>query len=146
MTERFRNLLLATKSEASKFGLAPVITKHKLQLLDLFSDSALTELLESHPRDHLQAFTMGTDCENRQEWQPVDTAGASGPDLSRAAATGHLWFNIFRVQLFHRRFRRFIGQFFGEISEGHPGLGFFNQTRDIINFSPNPLGYFPSGR
>src|SRR2546426_10839808 len=132
MTERFRNLLLATKSEASKFGLAPVITKHKLQLLDLFSDSALTELLESHPRDHLQAFTMGTDCENRQEWQPVDTAGASGPDLFRAAATGHLWFNIFRVQLFHRRVCDLFDPLFCASLQGPPGLCCVNLNRALI--------------
>src|SRR5207244_2979215 len=125
-----------------KFGLAPVVTKHKLQLLDLFSDSALTELLESHPRDHLQAFTMGTDCENRHEWQSVDTAGASGRDLFGAIAAGHLWFNIFRVQRFHSRFRDLLDQLFGEISEARPGFRCFNQTATLIISSPNALVYY----
>ena len=142
MTERFEKLLLSTRNEASKFGLAPVITKHRLHLLDLFSDSALTELLESHPRDQLQAFTMGTDCDNRHEWQPVDTAGASGSDLFRAVAGGHLWFNIFRIQLFHTRYRDLLGQLFSEISELCPGFRCFNLTATLIISSPKALVYY----
>jgi hypothetical protein len=142
MTGPVRNLLLSTKNEASKFGLAPVITKHRLHLLDLFSDSALVELLESHPRDQLQAFTMGGDSENRHEWQPVDTAGASGSDLFRAVAGGRLWFNIFRVQLFHAGFRDLLGQLFGEISGLCPRFRCFNETATLIISSPNAFVYY----
>ena len=81
MTSKYPELL-STNGQPLKLGPIPVVAKHRLHELDLFSDSALIDLLNSHPRDQLQAFTMGTDCENRQEWQPVDTAGATGSDLS----------------------------------------------------------------
>src|SRR2546422_745990 len=142
MSEKSSRLLLSTKNEASAVGLMPVVTKHRLHELDLFSDSALIELLESHPRDQLQAFTMGTNCENRHEWQPVDTASASGRDLFAAVARGHLWFNVFRVQLFHSRFRDLFNQLFGEMSELYSGFPCFNQTTTLIISSPQALVYY----
>ncbi len=142
MSKKSSRLLLATKTEAASFGRMPIVAKHKLHKLDLFSDSALIELLETHPRDHLQAFTMGTDCENRHEWQPVDTASATGKDLFAAVARGHLWFNIHRVQLFHPRFRDLLSQVFAEISQLNPRFKSFNQNTTLIISSPQALVYY----
>ena len=142
MTGNYPNLLRVTKNERLRLGLAPVIAKHGLHELDIFSDSALIHLLETHPRDQLQAFTMGTDWENRHEWQPVDTAGASGVDLFNAVSKGHLWFNIFRVHLFHSPFRDLLNRLFSELTEANPDFHCFNQTGTLIVSSPKALVYY----
>jgi len=69
-------MLLWTREQASAFGHEPVLAKHRLHELDLFSDAGLLDLLEHYPRERLQAFTMGTDPLRRSDWQPVDTTGA----------------------------------------------------------------------
>jgi hypothetical protein len=141
MTSKYPELL-STNGQPLKLGPIPVVAKHRLHELDLFSDSALIDLLNSHPRDQLQAFTMGTDCENRQEWQPVDTAGATGSDLFSAVANGHLWFNVLRVQQAHPTFRELLRQLFSEFVQLNPGLQCFNQNATLIISSPQALVYY----
>src|SRR5262245_3594762 len=94
-----------TKAQASAFGYRPIKARHSLGELEMFSDAALVALLETHPREALQAFTMGTDVTRRTDWQPVDTSGATGADLLKAATEGRLWFNIHHVQNFHASYR-----------------------------------------
>src|SRR5437879_2996445 len=129
-------------NDFSSLGAAPIVAGHRLHELDLFTYSSLIDLLESHPRDELTAFTMGSDWENRHEWQPVDTSGVSGRELFNAAAGGRLWFNILRVQLFHSRFRDLLDQLFRELSELNPGFRSSKQSATLIVSSPRALVYY----
>src|SRR6266498_3763696 len=85
------NLLSLSKEQASDFGLRSTMARHRLAELELFTDSGLIDLLENYPRDRLQAFTMGTDPTQWNDWKPVDTAGASGKDLFAAVMKGRMW-------------------------------------------------------
>src|SRR6266446_2634722 len=88
VSEQDWKLIAWTKEQVTAFGMQPIVATHRLHQLDLFSDAALLDLLENYPRDQLQAFTMGTDPLRWQDWQPVDTAGASGKQLFAAVAGG----------------------------------------------------------
>ena len=137
-----RKLVVWTKQAASEFGLRPVLAKHRLHELDLFSDSALLELFDTYPRDQMQAFTMGLNPTSRYEWQPVDTTGASGKDLFDAVNHGRLWFHFFRVQNFNALYRELLKQLFAELSETCPTFQSFNQTGTLLISSPNALVYY----
>jgi hypothetical protein len=72
-------------------------TRHRLHQTELFSEEALIKLIDSYPRQLLQAFTMGTDPEKMDELQPVDTAGVTGGEILEALKIGRLWFKLLRI-------------------------------------------------
>src|SRR5262245_46175905 len=93
-----RTLLDWKPEQKSAFGRKSFVARHRLHELELFSEAELIRVLESHPRDQLQAFTMGTDACNIHEWKPVDIGGASGKEMFSAIGSGRLWFHLFRMQ------------------------------------------------
>jgi len=131
-----------TKEQASAFGYRSIKARHGLADLEMLSDTALVELLEKHPREALQAFTMGTDVTRRTDWQPVDTSGATGSDLLRAVTRGRLWFNIHHVQQFHTAYRHITDRLFAELRQMCPGFQPLNCDVTLIMSSPDALVYY----
>ena len=131
-----------TKEQASAFGCRAIKARHCLADFELFSDEALTTLLESHPREALQAFTMGSDVTQRSDWQPVDTSGATAADLLKSASHGRLWFNIHHVQQFHSAYRDITDRVFAELREMCPGFQPLNCDVTLIISSPAALVYY----
>lgn len=142
MPNEIQRLVPWTKQQASAFGRRPIKARHGLADLEMFSDAALAELLEKHPREALQVFTMGTDVTCRTDWQPVDTSGASGADLLKAASNGRLWFNIHHVQRFHTAYRKITDRLFGELQEMSSGFQPLNCDVTLIISSPDALVYY----
>ena len=135
--------LVDWKSEQiTGFGKRPIVARHRMHELSLFSDSELIEVLEKHPRDQFQAFTMGTDACNIQEWQPVDVSGASGKDMLTAIARGRLWFHLFRMQNVNVQYKELLDRLFSEVLEIRPGLKPMNKSATLIISSPTALVYY----
>jgi hypothetical protein len=134
-------LLEWTSVKADTFSQTTV-ARHRLTELELFSDAGLVEVLDNHPRDQLQAFTMGTDASNIHEWQPVDTAGVSGKEMLAAVARGRLWFHLFRMQNTNVRYRELLDNLFSEVSQAYPGLRPVNASATLIVSSPTALVYY----
>jgi hypothetical protein len=137
-----RKLLDWTSEDIAHFGQKPMVARHRLQELRLFSDAELIEVLENHPRDQFQAFTMGTDASNIHEWQPVDVSGASGKDMLSAISRGRLWFHLFRMQDVNAQYKELLGRLFSELSEIRPGLTPVNKSATLILSSPTALVYY----
>ena len=131
-----------THGEALAFGREVVHAKHALHQVDLFREEALLDLLANYPRERLQAFTMGTDPERRSDWQPVDTAGATGTDLWTALNAGRLWFNVLSVHLVDPRYRELLKQLYAELSEQCPGFRPLRPSCTLIISSPAALVYY----
>jgi len=139
---RSAELVPWTSTEGGAFGRRPLVAKHRLQDLPLFSDSALTALLDEYPRDRLQAFTMGADPEKRTDWQPVDTAGATGQDLLAAASRGRLWYNVQQVHTVDRRYRDLLEQLYAGLSARCPGFRPHRTSCTLIISSPSSQTYY----
>jgi hypothetical protein len=137
-----QRLVLWTKKQALAFGHQPVKAKHRLHELESFSDTSLVALLENHPREALQVFTMGNALTRQSDWQPVDTAGASGDDLFKAACRGRLWFNIHHVQQFHPRYRDITDKLFDELRGLCSGFEPLSCDVTLIVSSPDALVYY----
>src|SRR5688572_876775 len=137
------NPLLESKpGHIGAFNQETTVARHRLHELTLFSDAELVEVLENHPRDQLQAFTMGTDASNIREWQPVDTAGLSGKDMLDAIARGRFWFHLFRMQNINARYKELLDQLFSEVSQIYPDLRPVNTSATLIVSSPTALVYY----
>jgi hypothetical protein len=136
------DMVLWTREQASAFEHEPVLAKHRLHELDLFSDAGLLDLLEHYPRERLQAFTMGTDPLRRSDWQPVDTTGASGKDLLASVTMGRLWFNVVQVNQVDRRFQDLLTGIYGELSERRPDFRPNHISCTLLISSPRALVYY----
>lgn len=139
---RSERLVPWTGKEASAYGHRPLVAKHRMHDLELFSDSALTDLLNNYPRDRLQAFTMGTDPEKRTDWQPVDTAGATGQDLLKAVAAGRLWYNVQQVHTVDRHYRDLLEALYAELASQCPGFRPQRMSCTLIISSPTSQTYY----
>jgi len=131
-----------TESDAQAYRREPLLAKHRIHELEMFSDAGLRDLLDNYPREKLQAFTMGTDPGNRSDWQPVDTTGASGADLLEAVASGRLWYNVLQVHLVDPRYRALIERLYAELADRCAGFRPFGMSCTLIISSPNALVYY----
>jgi len=137
-----QKLLDWTPEQIASFGQKPIVARHRLHELPLFSDADLIEVLENHPRDQLQAFTMGTDASKSHEWQPVDIAGSSGKDMLSAVARGRLWFHLFRMEDANAQYKELFSRLFSELSNTLPGFRPANESATLIISSPSALVYY----
>ncbi|MGC1309662.1 MAG: hypothetical protein WA885_20765 [Phormidesmis sp.] len=105
------------------FGRTQQRLPHDYHTLPLFQQSALISLLDSYPRQWLQAFTMGTDPCRRQDWQPVDIpADASGQDIWSAVEGGRYWLNIIFITEVSADFADLITGMYQHLGEHCPHL------------------------
>jgi hypothetical protein len=104
-----------TASQAASLTSSVVRTTHRLGELDLFADDALGDVLDRHPREELQAFTMSSD-PAQDEWGPVEVGSASGMDMLAAVRAGRLWLNVLNVDRAHDAFAQLQPRLFGELA------------------------------
>jgi len=113
-----------TTEEYASFGLVPHVGRHGYHEREMFSTERIVALLERHPRERLQAFTMGEDPTRRDEWRAVDIdPETSGADLWRAVERGRLWLNVTRVDEHEAEYAELIGGMYAHLKANCPQLG-----------------------
>lgn len=120
----------------------PFTTPHHLHETTLFTDEALAALMDRYPRERLQVFTMGSDPLDNSQWAPVDTAGVSGADMLRAAASGRLWIKLMRIDLVDKDYAQLMGRAYEEIWSAYPGIKRSYLRPLILISSPGALVYY----
>jgi hypothetical protein len=129
-------------AEAVNFGMRPMITKHRLHQLDLFSDGTLHDLIDCYPRNLMQAFTMGCDPMKPNEWQAVDTEGASADEILRAVRCGRIWFKLLQVHVIDGRFRELLDQLYAELEHHCPHFKAVGPSATLLVSSPTAMVYY----
>ena len=136
------NLTLWSNEDAAAYGLRPLVAKHRLHELDLFSENALLGLIDSYPRDLLQAFTMGSDPLKWNEWKPVDTRGASAREIFAAVRRGQLWFKMLQMHRIDQRYGAVINQLYAELAERCPNFRPLRPAGTLLISSPSAMVYY----
>ncbi len=112
-----------TDEEYRQFGHEPQITKHGYHSMPLFETNTLIALLDAYPRQHLQAYTMGTDPTRCSDWRQVDIAEhTSGADLWHAVAKGRLWLNLVHLEKNRAEYRELIDAMYVHLGRKCPHL------------------------
>jgi hypothetical protein len=127
---------------AAALTSSPLLSSHELAELDLFRDASLARVLDAHPRQDLQAFTMGTDPASPDDWTPVEVGDASGVDLLRAVATGRLWLNVLHVNRSHQGFAKVQDELFAGLARLRPDLITESLHSTLLVSSPGALVYY----
>jgi hypothetical protein len=129
--------------EAKNFGLKPQMNRHRVHELPWFSDQELIKLVKNYPRTKMRVFTSGTEPEKRAEdWQPVDTEGASAEEILESVRVGRMWVNLQRIDAADARFRELGDRLYGEIVERCPHFKPLWTNRAFLFISsPNAMVY-----
>ena len=107
-----------TEQEYASFGLIAQVNKHRYHTLPLFDDEALITLLNDYPRRWLQAFTMGEDPTNSNDWKCVDIDESStGEDLWKAVSDGRIWFNLTHIEKYSDEYQALITGMYEHIGQ-----------------------------
>jgi hypothetical protein len=132
-----------SEQEARNFGVIPQVNRHLVHHLPWFSDEGLRDLIAKHPRSKMRVFKSGTDPEKREEdWQPIDTEGASAEDILQAVRVGQLWVNLSRIDLVDERLGTLGKHLYEEIADRCPHFKpvWVNRAFLFIS-SPNAMVY-----
>jgi hypothetical protein len=124
------------------FGQKPVVATHNLAESELFTDTALCELLDGYPRQHLYALTMGTDPLRHEENRLALHDGVSGAALLRAVKSGRLWLNIKHVDQVDARYRALIDQLYAHLGAYLPDFSPDRIHGTLLISSPQAMVYY----
>lgn len=126
-----------TKSHSARFQKEIMPFEHGLQDTGLFSDEALIDLLNKHPKSLLDVCTMGnSECglfPNRMK--TGDFRGVDGKVLLEAAKAGKIWINVRRGMNVHPEYKAVLDQMYGGIAE-ETGNKAYNANGGILISSP----------
>ncbi len=84
---------------------AAVRFRHRLNETGLFTDEALTRLIEEQPRDRFDVLTMRRNPPGGERWKAGEANGLSGADILQAVKTGALWVSCRRAMEMHPRYK-----------------------------------------
>lgn len=126
-----------TESHSARFQKEIMPFEHGLQDTGLFSDEALIDLLNKHPKNLLDVCTMGnSECglfPNRMK--TGDFRGVDGKVLLEAAKAGKIWINVRRGMNVHPEYKAVLDQMYGGIAE-ETGNKAYNANGGILISSP----------
>jgi len=121
---------------AGEFGRKPLVLRHRLAESPLFSDAALTRLIEAAPRSHYHVNTMARDALDPHLWREGEIDGLSGQEVLAAVAGGRLWLHIQRVQEIDPAYADVLDAAFDELEARMPGWRAFKRSMSVLVSSP----------
>jgi len=123
--------------EHTKLFRKEIITvDHRLSECGLFTDEALTVLLDKHPQDQLDVCTMSPEHPvYPNKFRTGDFRDCDGKTLIEAAKAGKIWINVRRAMNIHPEYKAVLDQMYGTIAKitGEPT---FNARGGILISSP----------
>lgn len=111
-------------ADYAAFGRKNQLFSHRYHELPLFQKEHLIHVLDTYPREWLQAFTMGPDPTIRSDWQSVDIhPDTSGAEIWQAVEKGSLWLNLIFLQKYSPDYADLVEGMYAYVSEHCPHLG-----------------------
>ena len=124
-----------TDEHTQKFQNETLRVKHDLISTGLFSDEALSELLDKHPRDELDVCAMSKHPVYQHKFRTGDVLDVDGKTLIAAVKSGEIWMNMRKAMNIHPEYNAVLQKMYGEIAAS-TGLKPFNARGGILISSP----------
>jgi len=110
-----------TEDNRRDYGKKVMAVEHSLQETGLFSDQALADLLDKHPKHLIDVLAIPNDGQRQQykhQHLTVDFGDASGATLVAAAQSGDIWINIREAMNTHHEYIELLDQLHDELEQG----------------------------
>lgn len=114
---------------------------HRLEQTGLFTDAALANLLDEHPRSETTICTMRPNPPANETWIAGEAANMSGEELVTAARTGALWVSPRSAMTKNPRYKVVFDQLMDEFSK-ETGLPHLTADAAVLISSPRMGIYF----
>ena len=124
-----------TDEDTNKFLSETFRIKHDLISTGLFSDEALSELLDVHPRDQLDVCAMNVHPVYQYKFRTGDVRDVDGKTLIEAVKYGEIWINMRMAMNIHREYNAVLQKMYREIAT-FTGLKPFHARGGILISSP----------
>ena len=100
-----------------KFRKETFKIKHDLISTGLFSDEALSELLDKHPKDQLDVCALSNHPVYQYKFRTGDVRDVDGKTLIEAVKAGTIWMNVRKAMNIHPEYNAVLKQMYGELAE-----------------------------
>jgi len=106
-----------TDENTEKFQSETFRIKHDLISTGLFSDEALSELLDKHPKDQLDVCALSDHPIYQYKFRTGDARDVDGKTLIEAVKAGEIWMNLRKAMNIHPEYNAVLEKMYGEIAE-----------------------------
>lgn len=106
-----------TDKHSEKFRNEAFKVKHDLTETGLFTDEALADLLDRHPKDQLDVCTLKDHDVFGNTFRTGDVRGVDGRTLIDAVKKGSIWMNLRKAMNLHPDYKAVLDKMFAELSE-----------------------------
>lgn len=138
MSDRANKMLVDWSDDHTQAFRKSIISfKHRLNETGLFTDDALSELIERHPKHLIDVCTMGQADDPRfpNKFRTGDFRDCSGEDLINAAKAGCVWINLREAMNVDPAYKSVLDTMYGELAE-HTNNETFKARGGILISSP----------
>lgn len=105
-----------TEEHTEKFRKETFRIKHNLLATGLFTDDALIELLNKHPKDQLDVCALDNHPVYEFKFRTGDVRDVDGKTLIEAVKAGKIWMNLRKAMNLHPEYNAVLSQMYGEIA------------------------------
>jgi len=124
-----------TSDHSEKFQKETFKVKHDLLSTGLFSDEALIDLLNRHPKDQLDVCTHSDHPVYQYKFRTGDVRDVEGKTIFEAVKAGSIWINMRKAMNIHPEYKAVLDEMYGEIAQ-NTGKKPFNANGGILISSP----------
>ncbi len=124
-----------TDEHTARFQKDMFKVKHSLNETGLFTDDALADLLDKHPKDQLDVCARDDHPVFEFKFRTGDVRDVDGKTLIQAAKNGSIWMNLRQAMNIHPEYMTVLNQMYGELSQ-LTGQKPFNARGGILISSP----------
>lgn len=108
---------------------------HTLSSTGLFTDEALVDLLNKHPKSHLDVCMLGDHPVYEYKFKSGDARDVDGTTLIEAVKAGAIWMNLRKAMNLHPEYKTVLDRMYGELSS-RTGQNSFSANGGILISSP----------
>ena len=124
------------------FGRRPLLARHNLATLDLFSEEAIVEMLNRFPREHLYAWATGREHTRPDHNRLTEQKDVDGASLLRAVRAGRFWVNVTRIDRVDSEYKRVIERIYEQLANEVPGFEPIACQGALLISSPQSITYY----
>lgn len=124
-----------TDEHTQRFRKDMFVVEHDLNKTGLFTDEALAELLDKHPRSHLDVCTIADHDVYQAKFRTGDVRDVDGKTLIEAARAGSIWMNLREAMNMHDDYKAVLDRMYGDLSR-LSGTRQFNPRGGILITCP----------
>lgn len=105
-----------TDENTAKFRKDMFTVEHNLNETGLFTDEALADLLDRHPRSHLDVCTIENHDVYQAKFRTGDVRDVDGKTLIEAARAGSIWMNLREAMNMHEEYKVVLDEMYGDLA------------------------------